>query len=110
MTVARNTAVVAFAAALSAGAVAQAQTFDQEHSRCAEVLGRLNNEDARIGAGRREGELSRKQAHQLRNEDRAIRAEERADATLNHGHITRGEQRQLNRQEDQLSRQIHRDR
>ena len=99
-----------FAAVLGTGAVAQAQTFDQERPRRAEVLKRLNSEDARINAGRREGELSRKQAHQLRNEDRAIRAEERADAALNHGHITKGEQRQLNKQEDQLSRQIHRDR
>ena len=102
--------LVAFTAVLGIGPVARAQTFDQDHPRRAEVVKRLNNEDARISAGRTEGELSRRQANQLRKEDRAIRAEERADATLNHGRITKGEQRQLNKQENQLSRQIHRDR
>ena len=101
---------VVFAVITGAGTVAQAQGFDQEHPRRAEVIKRLNSEDIRINAGQREGELGRKQARQLRNEDRAIHAEERADAALNHGHITKGEQRHLNRQEDQLSRQIHRDR
>ena len=102
--------IIACAVTLGTGAVAQAQIFDQEHPRRAELIKRLNNEDARIDAGQREGELGRKQARQLRREDRAIRAEERADAALNQGHISRGEQRQLNRQEDQLSRQIHRER
>ena len=102
--------IVTFAVSLAAGAVVQAQTSDQEHPRKAEVIKRLNSEDARINAGQREGELGRKQAHQLRNEDRAIRAEERADAALNHGHISKAEQRQLNHQENQLSRQIHRGR
>ena len=101
---------IVFAVTVGAGAVAQAQGFDQEHPRRGEVTKRLDSEEKRINAGQREGELGRKQAHQLRNEDRAIRAEERADSALNHGHITKGEHRQLNRQEDQLSRQIHRDR
>lgn len=100
-------AVVATAATLGA---AQAQTFQQEHPRRAEVLGRLKNETARIDAGRAQGELSKGQAQRLHNEDRAIHAEERADKTLNGGHITRAEQGQLNRQENQLSRQIHRGR
>ncbi len=110
MNVTRTIGLVAFAAALSASAVAQAQSLDQEHPRQAEVVKRLNNEDARISAGRTEGELSRRQANHLRKEDRAIRAEERADASLNHGHISKGEQRQLNKQENELSRQIHHDR
>ncbi len=99
-----------FATVLTTSAVAQAQTFDGQHPRRAKVIKRLDSEDARINAGRHEGELGRKQAQQLRREDHAIRAEARADAALNHGHITKGEQRQLNRQENQLSRQIHQDR
>ena len=106
----RISGLVAFAAVLSIGSVARAQTFDQDQPRRAEVVKRLDNEDARIRAGRTEGELSRRQGNQLRKEDRAIRAEERADAALNHGRVTKGEQRQLNKQENELSRQIHRDR
>ncbi len=105
----RSLAFATLAATLGAGA-AQAQTFQQEHPRRAEVLGRLNNENARIDAGRSQGELSKAQAQQLHREDRAIHAEERADKTLNGGHITRAEQGQLNRQENQLSRQIQRGR
>ena len=105
-----HTIGIVVATVLGTGAVAQAQTFDQQHPRQGEVIKRLNSEDARINAGRHEGELGRKQAQQLRREDHAIRAEERADAALNHGHITKGEQRQLNRQENPLSRQIHQER
>ena len=49
MTLART--IFVCAVTLSAGA--QAQTFDQEHPRRGEVIRRLDNEDARINAGRR---------------------------------------------------------
>lgn len=42
----------------------------------------------------------------MRADDRAIRAEERADAAVNGGHITRAEQAQINRQENANSRTI----
>ena len=102
-----RTCILGLAGLAATIGAADAQTFQQEHPRRAEVVGRLGNENARIDAGRREGELSPGQARRLRGEDRAIHAEERADARLNGGRITRGEQRQLNRQENRLSRQIH---
>ena len=62
---------------------------------------------ARIDAGLRDHQLNRAQAHQLRADDHSIRTEERADASVNGGHITRGEQRQINAQENANSRAIH---
>ena len=43
----------------------------------------------------------------MRADDHAIRAEERADAAVNGGHITRAEQRNINRQENANSRTIY---
>ena len=89
---------------------AYADTWAQNHPRRAEVNGRLANQNARINAGVRDGQLSHHQAAQLHREDRTLHAEERAMAAANGGHITKGEQRQLNRQENTVSRQIHRER
>ena len=80
----------------------------QNHPRRAEVNERLANQNRRIFQERREGEISRWQAAQLHNQDRQIRSEERLMARQNGGHITRLEQRVLNQQENQVSREIGR--
>ena len=101
-------------AAASFGAVATAASaetpWQRHHPRRVEVNHRLANQNARIAAGRREGELTARQAHMLRAEDRSIRREERIDARFDHGHITKAEQRTLNHQENEVSRQIHQER
>ncbi len=89
---------------------AYADPWAANHPRRAEVNERLANQNARINAGVRDGQLSRRQAAQLHREDRTIRSEERAMAAANGGHITRGEQRVLDRQENQTSRQIYAER
>jgi hypothetical protein len=88
---------------------ATAQTaWDQNHPRRAEVNGRLDNQNRRINQEVREGEVSKGQAKQMHAEDHAIRQEERAMAKTNNGHITGAEQKALNQQENQVSRQIGR--
>lgn len=84
--------------------------WDAAHPRRTEVNGRLANQNHRINQGLADHQLTRGQARQLHREDHAIRAEERADAAAHGGHITKPEQRQLNRQENRVSRQIHRER
>ncbi len=103
-------AVLACATAGLLATSASAETWSQAHPRRAEVNARLAHENARISAGRADGQLSRGQAHQLRREDHIVRREERLDARLDHGHITRADQRALNQQENRISRQIHQDR
>ena len=61
---------------------------------------RLGYQDFRINREVREGEISPWQARRLHRQDFAIRSEERAMASYNHGHITPAEQRALNHQEN----------
>ena len=92
---------------LGFAAQAEAQSFAQTHPRRAEVNARLANQNARITQGVRDGQLTHGEAKAMRADDHAIRAEERADASVNGGHITRAEQTQLNRLENANSRTIH---
>ncbi len=111
MTVTRARKLAFVAAALAAlglsATSASAETFWQfHHPRRAEVNERLANQNFRIDREVREGELAPWQARRLHREDFAIRHEERAMASFNGGHITRGEQRALNHQENVISRRI----
>ena len=93
--------------AMLAGAGANAATpFEKTHPRRAEVNMRLEHQNKRITIKRREGELTRTQARDLRAEDRGVRGEQRLDASKDRGHITRVEKVKLNRQENAVSRQI----
>jgi hypothetical protein len=78
----------------------------KSHPRRAEVNGRLANQNHRINKEVREGEITRGQAAKLHHQDHQIRMEERAMASTNGGHITKAEQRALNQQENQVSREI----
>jgi len=88
---------------------ASAETLWQaNHPRRVEVNGRLAVQNFRINQGVADGRITPFQAQRLRAEDREVRAEERAMARFNGGHITRAEQRALNQQENAVSRQIGR--
>jgi len=90
---------------LTTAALAQTQ-WQKDHPRRTEVNGRLANQNRRINQERRSGQITKSQAHQLHSEDHAMRQEERTMASTNGGHITKAEQRSLNQQENQVSRQI----
>lgn len=98
-------ALAASFAGLTGNALA-ATAWQKAHPRRAEVNARLANQNRRINNEVREGEMSRAQAAKLHHEDRQIRREERMMASQNGGHITKAEQRVLNQQENQVSRQI----
>lgn len=103
---------LSLAAALTSAAVADSASamthWQHQHPRRVEVNARLDYQHHRIAEERREGDLTRRQARELRSEDRHIRAEERFDAARHHGHLTWAEQHRLNRQENQVSRRIGR--
>ena len=104
-------AVVALSVAIlgATAASAMAETqWERNHPRREQVNNRLDRQYQRVNREYREGEISRGQARQLHREDRAIGREERTMAGFNHGHITRSEQRSLNQQENAVSRQIGR--
>ena len=98
------------AAALFAGtasvAFAAETQWQKDHPRRTQVNSRLNNQNQRIQAERKSGQITKGQAAALHKQDRQIRKEERADASKNGGHITKQEQRTMNRQENTVSREI----
>ena len=101
--------LVAATAALTTTA-ADARGWAAHHPRRAEVNRRLENQNDRIAAGVRDGQLTPAEAHSLRAGDRRIRAEERLMAANDGGHITKADQRALNQQENANSRAIYADR
>ena len=105
----RNTILFTVAMMLgstAAGSFAAEGQFDKTHPRRAEVNQRLNNQDRRIHNEAKEGEMSKGKAARLHRKDRHIRNEERAMASQSGGHITKQEQKKLNRQENAVSNQI----
>ncbi|HYL02619.1 MAG TPA: hypothetical protein VEU54_04305 [Steroidobacteraceae bacterium] len=92
-------------AAVAGNAMADTQ-WQKDHPRREQVNNRLANQNKRIHQERKEGELTAAQAAKLHREDRAIRREERTMASTNGGHITKAEQKALNQQENQVSKQI----
>jgi hypothetical protein len=105
-----RTALMAAAATLALSALASNALADtqwqKEHPRREQVNNRLGNQNKRIKQERKEGEITKGQAAKLHKEDRAIRKEERTMASTNGGHITKAEQKALNQQENQVSKQI----
>lgn len=77
---------------------AAANRWENHHPRRDQVLDRVQRQDRRIREERREGDITKAQAHALRATDRSIRLQQRADARTNDGHITRVEQHTLNQE------------
>ena len=78
-------------------------------SRRAEVNKRLNNQQKRVDNGLASGKLKPGQAQKIQNQDARIHNQERKDAAEHGGHITKGEQKQLNHEENHVSHEISHD-
>jgi hypothetical protein len=107
----RNAIIAAVGAIVTLGSIGSASAETQwqyQHPRRTEVIDRLHNQFRRINAEQATGQISARQAYFLRREDRHLFREEQRDAYFNGGHITRGEQHALNRQENAVSGQIGR--
>lgn len=82
---------------------ADAKSWQQQHPRRAEVLRRDNNINNRINNdyGHLNGHYG-----QLEHQDYQVRQQEQADARANGGYITKGQQGQLNREENAMNQEI----
>jgi hypothetical protein len=109
MKVVRNLGIVllGLGMVLSTAASASAAAWDKTHPRRAEVNHRLATQNARIHEGVEDGKITPQEAAKLHAEGRAVRKEERIDAAAHGGHITKAEQRDLNQDENQVSRDIY---
>ena len=100
--------VIAFAFAFGMAGSVMAQ--DPGHPRINEVETRIQNQQDRVDKGVSEGRITAKEAA---HDDAKLGREQASlnqDAAKNGGHITKAEQRNLNRRLNTGSRQIHRQR
>jgi hypothetical protein len=99
----------AAAAVMLAGMVGTASaetTWQKNHPRRTQVNHRLANQNRRIHNDVKNGTLTHGQAAALHRDDHQVRQEERDMASQNGSHITKGEERVLNKQENGISSQI----
>jgi hypothetical protein len=89
-----------------AGSASAETTWQKNHPRRTQVNHRLDKQDRRIHRDVKDGTLSKSQAASLHHQDHQVRQEERDMASQNGGHITKGEQKVLNGQENNISSQI----
>src|SRR6201984_3741274 len=82
---------------------------DPGHPRVNEVNGREAHQQKRIGNGVANGTLTSKQATHLEKRETAVQNREKADMAAHNGHLTKAEQRGINRQQNRISRSIAKD-
>jgi hypothetical protein len=82
---------------------------DPGHPRVNEVNNREENQQQRIGNGVKNGTLTSKQTANLENRETSVQNREKADMAKNNGHLTKAEQRGINRQQNRISKSIAKD-
>jgi hypothetical protein len=99
---------IAIAAAVLFGGAIISQA--QMPNRYDHVAQRQVNQQRRIAAGVRQGQLTRGQAFRLERREAAIHREVRTMRAFDHGRLTHPDRRVLYRQQNRMSRRIYRDR
>ncbi|HEY4342674.1 MAG TPA: hypothetical protein VGM97_22260 [Steroidobacteraceae bacterium] len=104
-----RTLTFAAAAVMLAGVVgtASAETnWQKGHPRRTQVNHRLHHQNRRIHNDVKNGTMTHRQAATAHREDHQVRQEERDMASQNGGHLTKPEQRVLDKQENGIGKQI----
>jgi hypothetical protein len=94
------------------GTVARAQdpsTNTPAPAKPGEVQERKENQQDRIANGVKSGQLTAGETSKLETKEAAINGETRADRQANGGKLTAAEKKQINQQQNQLSKQIYQD-
>jgi hypothetical protein len=82
---------------------------DPGHPRVNQVNRREARQQKRIGNGIKNGTLNSKQATHLEKRETSLQNREQADMSKHNGHLTKAEQKGLNRQENRISKTIYKD-
>lgn len=82
---------------------------DPGHPRVNQVNRREGRQQQRIANGVKNGTLTPRQTARLENREANLQNREQRDMAAHNGHLTKSEQRGLNRQENRISRSIARD-
>jgi hypothetical protein len=82
------------------------RTNIKNHPRVNQVNKRINNQEQRIIEERKEGDLTHKEAREVRKDLAAINKEKRQMRKAHNGHLTKKDQVILNKQLNETSKKI----
>lgn len=82
---------------------------DPGHPRVNQLNRREGRQQKRIGNGVKNGTLNSKQTAHLEKRETNLQNRETKDMSKHNGHLTKAEQKGLNRQENRISRSIAKD-
>jgi len=82
---------------------------DPGHPRVNEVNKREQNQQNRIANGVKSGKLTANQTAHLEKREAAVQTREQKDMAKHNGHLTKAEQRGINRQQNRISKSIYKD-
>jgi hypothetical protein len=88
---------------------AGAGQVDPGHPRVNQVNRRETNQQRRIANGVKNGQLSPKQTAHLERGEQRLQNNEKKDMAKDNGHLTKQDQRQLNREANHMSARIAKD-
>jgi len=81
---------------------------DPGHPRVNQVNRRQGRQQKRIASGVANGSLSPKETAHLEKREASVENREQKDMAKHNGHLTKAEQRGINRQQNRISRSIYR--
>ena len=82
---------------------------DPGHPRVNEVNQREQNQQDRIANGVKNGTMTPGQAAHVEKQEQHIENQEKRDMARNNGHLTKAEQKQLNKEQNKTSKEIYKD-
>ena len=82
---------------------------DPGHPRVNQVNRREGRQQQRIGNGIKSGKLNAQQASHLEKREASVQNREKRDMAAHNGHLTKAEQKGINRQQNRISKSIYKD-
>jgi len=82
---------------------------DPGHPRVNQVNRRETRQQNRIANGVKNGSLSPKQTSNLEKREASVQNREQKDMAAHNGHLTKAEQKGINRQQNRVSKSIYKD-
>ena len=82
---------------------------DPGHPRVNQVNRREARQQQRIGNGIKSGKLNSQQSAHLEKRETSVQHREQKDMAKHNGHLTKAEQKGINRQQNRISKSIYKD-
>ena len=82
---------------------------DPGHPRVNEVNRREQNQQNRVANGLKNGTMNSQQAANVEKREASLQNQEQKDMAAHNGHLTKAEQKGINRQQNRISKSIYKD-